>query len=133
MRRPVRPGSFSVVAKPARSEILSLPARQYFRTISVTPLYHCWPPILPANSVLYTMPSEGVTEMEGAYSGWMGQPVVLRVVAGEVRVPLRGRLVGETAEVVRVRVADSWDVDIFKSMILGIEADRPVCVVAQRE
>lgn len=71
--------------------------------------------------------------MEGAYSGWMGQPVVLRVVAGEVRVPLRGRLVGETAEVVRVRVADSWDVDIFKSMILGIEADRPVCVVAQGE
>ncbi len=71
--------------------------------------------------------------MEGAYSVWMGQPVVLRVVAGEIRVPLRGRLVGETDNVVRLRIAESWDVDIFKSMILGVDADIPVCVVAQSE
>ena len=71
--------------------------------------------------------------MEGAYSVWMGQPVVLRVVAGGIRVPLRGRLVGETDNVVRLRIAESWDVDIFKSMILGIEADRPACIVAQGE
>jgi hypothetical protein len=68
-------------------------------------------------------------DMEGGYAIWMGQPVILRVVAGNLRVPLRGRLVSETTEVVRLRIADSWDVDIFKSMVLGVEHDNPVYVV----
>jgi hypothetical protein len=67
--------------------------------------------------------------MEGGYAIWMGQPVILRVVAGNLRVPIRGRLVSETKEVVRLRIADSWDVDIFKSMVLGVEHDNPVYVV----
>jgi hypothetical protein len=67
--------------------------------------------------------------MEGGYAIWIGQPVILRVVAGNLRVPLRGRLVSETTEVVRLRIADSWDVDIFKSMVLGVEHDNPVYVV----
>ena len=67
--------------------------------------------------------------MEGSYSVWMGQPVVLRVVTGNLRVPLRGRLVSETNEVLRFRIADSWDVDNFKSMIVGIEHDVPVYVL----
>jgi hypothetical protein len=67
--------------------------------------------------------------MEGAYTVWMGQPVILRVVAGTLRVPLRGRLVSETGEVLRLRIADSWDVDIFKSMVVAIEHDTPVMVV----
>jgi hypothetical protein len=67
--------------------------------------------------------------MEGGFAIWMGQPVVLRVIAGNLRVPLRGRLVSETTEVVRLRIADSWDVDIFKSMVLGVEHDNPVYVV----
>jgi hypothetical protein len=67
--------------------------------------------------------------MARGYAIWMGQPVVLRVVAGEMRVPLRGRLIAETNEVLRLRIADSWDVDIFKSMVLGVEHDNPVYVV----
>jgi hypothetical protein len=67
--------------------------------------------------------------MEGGYAAWMGQPVVLRVLAGNIRVPLRGRLMMETADMVRLRIAESWDVDIFKSMILAIEHDNPVYVV----
>jgi hypothetical protein len=67
--------------------------------------------------------------MQSGYQVWMGQPVVLRVAAGDVRVPLRGRMVSETKEVIRLRIADSWDVDIFKSMILGVEHDNPVYVV----
>jgi hypothetical protein len=67
--------------------------------------------------------------MEGGYAVWMGQPVILRVVAGNLRVPLRGRLVSETNEVVRLRIADSWDVDIFKSMVVAVEHDNPVYVV----
>jgi hypothetical protein len=66
--------------------------------------------------------------MEGGYGLWMGQPVILRVVAGNLRVPLRGRLMAETNDVVRLRIADSWDVDIFKSMIIGVEQDTPIRV-----
>jgi len=67
--------------------------------------------------------------MVGGYANWMGQPVILRVVAGNLRVPLRGRLVSETNDVVRLRIADSWDVDIFKSMVAAIEQDTPIYVV----
>jgi hypothetical protein len=67
--------------------------------------------------------------MEGGYAVWMGQPVVLRIVTGDLRVPLRGRLLSETCNVVRLRVADSWDLDIFKSMVVAIEQDMPVYVV----
>jgi hypothetical protein len=67
--------------------------------------------------------------MEGGYEVWMGQPVILRVVAGSLRVPLRGRLLSETTDVVRLRIADSWDVDIFKTMVVGVEHDNPVYVL----
>lgn len=67
--------------------------------------------------------------MEGGYAVWVGQPVVLRVLAGNIRVPLRGRLMLETDDTIRLRIAESWDVDIFKSMILAIEHDNPVYVV----
>jgi hypothetical protein len=71
---------------------------------------------------------EGMS-MEGVYAVWMGQPVILRVETGNLRVPLRGRLLSETNEVVRLRIADSWDVDIFKSMVIAVEHDNPVYVV----
>jgi hypothetical protein len=66
--------------------------------------------------------------MDRGYAVWMGQPVVLRVMTGDMRVPLRGKMLSETAEVVRLRIADAWDVDIFKSMVVGIEHDTPVLV-----
>jgi hypothetical protein len=67
--------------------------------------------------------------MEGVYTVWMGQPVILRVLAGNMRVPLRGRLISETKELVRLRIADSWDIDIFKSMVVAVEHDNPVYVI----
>jgi hypothetical protein len=67
--------------------------------------------------------------MEGGYAAWIGQPVILRVVAGTLRVPLRGRLLSETNDALRLRIADSWDVDIFKSMVVGVEHDMPVYVL----
>jgi hypothetical protein len=67
--------------------------------------------------------------MEGGYVVWMGQPVILRVAMGNVRVPLRGRLLSETNESLRLRIADSWDVDIYKSMVVAVEHDNPVCVL----
>lgn len=67
--------------------------------------------------------------MEGSYTVWMGQPVILRVVAGNLRVPVRGRLVSETSSVLRLRIAENWDVDIFKSMVVAIEQDAPLVMV----
>ncbi|MGH9704209.1 MAG: hypothetical protein ACRD4K_12615 [Candidatus Acidiferrales bacterium] len=67
--------------------------------------------------------------MEGGYMVWMGQPVILRVMAGNLRVPLRGRLVAETDSIIRLRIAESWDVDIFKSMVAAVEMDTPVQVI----
>jgi aminopeptidase C len=37
--------------------------------------------------------------------------------------PLRGVIVGETQQSVRFRIDDSWDIDIYKSMILAVEED----------
>ena len=72
---------------------------------------------------------EGGLTMEGGYAVWMGQPVILRVVAGNLRVPLRGKLIAETNDVVRLRIAESWDVDIFKSMVVAVEQDNPVHII----
>ncbi len=67
--------------------------------------------------------------MEGGYAVWIGQPVILRVVTGSLRVPLRGRLVSETNDSLRLRISDSWDIDIFKSMVAAVEHDIPVYVM----
>jgi hypothetical protein len=67
--------------------------------------------------------------MKSGFEMLVGLPIVLRVAAGSLRVPLRGTLVAETTEVVRIRIADSWEVDIFKSMITGVEQDAPVLTV----
>lgn len=61
--------------------------------------------------------------MARAYSVWFGQPVVLQVTAGELTVPLRGTIVGESDRTVRFRVGEGWDVDIYKAMILAVEEE----------
>jgi hypothetical protein len=63
----------------------------------------------------------GFEEMPSVYAAWMDQPILLQVAAGDLRVPLRGMIVGETDEVIRFRVGDSWDIDVFKTMILAVE------------
>jgi hypothetical protein len=62
--------------------------------------------------------------MESAYAVWIGQPVILQIAAEDVRVPLRGMIVGETDDFIRFRVEQAWDIDIYKSMILAVEQDR---------
>lgn len=61
--------------------------------------------------------------MASAYATWVGQPVVLQVALGDIKVPLRGTLLKDGAETVRMRIGEGWDVDIFKSMILAVEQD----------
>ena len=61
--------------------------------------------------------------MPSAYTTWVGQAVILQVAAGELRVPLRGIIVGESEGTVRFRIGEEWDIDIYKPMILAVEQD----------
>ena len=53
--------------------------------------------------------------MESAFKAWIGQPVVLQVALGDIKVPLRGKLLKDGTDTVRVRIGDGWDVDIYKT------------------
>jgi hypothetical protein len=64
--------------------------------------------------------------METAFRTWIGQRVVLQVALGDIRVPLRGKLLKDGADTVRMRIGDGWDVDIYKAMILAVEEDSMV-------
>jgi hypothetical protein len=68
--------------------------------------------------------------MESAYATWIGQPVVLQLALGDIRVPLRGKLLKDGGETVRMRIGDGWDVDIYKAMILAVEEDSMVLMPA---
>ena len=61
--------------------------------------------------------------MDSAYATWLGQPVVLQVALGDIKVPLRGTLLKDSDETVRMRIGEGWDVDIYKTMILAVEPD----------
>ncbi len=64
--------------------------------------------------------------MDSGFKAWVGQPVVLQVALGDIRVPLRGKLLKEGGETVRMRIGEGWDVDIYKAMILAVEEDSMV-------
>jgi hypothetical protein len=61
--------------------------------------------------------------MSNTYSVWLGRQVVLHIETRESRVPLRGLVVNESGDALRFRIGGCWDVDIFKEMIVGVEAD----------
>ena len=65
---------------------------------------------------------EGVN-VPSVYASWVGHAVVLQVATGDLRVPLRGTIVSESEEAIRIRVGDTWDIDIYKLMILAVEQD----------
>ena len=67
--------------------------------------------------------------MESAYSMWLGQAVVLQVAMGDLRISLRGTILGESKEAVRLRIGEGWDVDIYKAMILAVEQDNWVNII----
>ena len=68
--------------------------------------------------------------MQTGFNGWVGQSVVLQVALGDIKVPLRGKLLKESTETVRMRIGDGWDVDIYKAMILDVEEDRIATIPA---
>jgi hypothetical protein len=68
--------------------------------------------------------------MDSAYNSWIGHSVVLQVVLGDMKVPLRGKLLKDGGETLRMRIGDGWDVDIYKAMILAVEEDAMVLLPA---
>ena len=68
--------------------------------------------------------------MENAYKAWVGQSVLLQVALGDIKVPLRGTLLKDGSETIRMRIGEGWDVDIYKSMIMTVERDSVVLLSA---
>ena len=68
--------------------------------------------------------------MENVYKAWVGQSVLLQVALGDIKVPLRGTLLKDGSETVRMRIGEGWDVDIYKSMIMTVERDSMVLLSA---
>src|SRR6266850_773245 len=72
----------------------------------------------------------GSRTMDAEFKAWIGQPVVLQVALGNVKVPLRGKLLKDGSDTIRMRIGEGWDVDIYKAMILAVEADSMVMLPA---
>jgi hypothetical protein len=68
--------------------------------------------------------------MHSAFARWIGQPVILQVALGDIKVPLRGKLLKEGGDTLRLRIGDGWDVDIYKTMVLAVEEDAMATVAA---
>jgi hypothetical protein len=68
--------------------------------------------------------------MRIGYDNWLGHAVVLQVALGDIKVPLRGMLLRENSETVRMRVGEGWDIDIYKAMITAVEEDRMAMIPA---
>ena len=68
--------------------------------------------------------------MDTAYLAWIGQAVVLQVALGDVKVPLRGRLLKDGGETLRMRIGEGWDVVIYKTMVLAVEEDAMALIPA---
>ncbi len=68
--------------------------------------------------------------MDSAFNAWVGQPVILQLALGDIKVPLRGKLLKVGGETVRMRIGEGWDVDIYKAMIVTVEEDSMVLLPA---
>jgi hypothetical protein len=63
--------------------------------------------------------------MESAFASWVGRPVVLRVALGDCRVGVRGTLLKDSTDTLKMRVAEGFDIDVYKEMVLAVEEERP--------
>jgi len=103
--------------------------------MTLWPPYHCGAPLLREKWQLFErnyarlIALRGVVTMQSAYASWVGQAVVLQVAAGDLRVPLRGVIVGESDGAVRFRIGEGWDIDIYKPMILAVEQDNWASII----
>ena len=62
--------------------------------------------------------------MVSSFEPWFGKAVVLQLITGETRVPLRGIILAESGHAVRFRITGGWEIDVYKSMILAVESEK---------
>jgi len=61
--------------------------------------------------------------MVSPFEQWFGKTVVLQLITGETRVPLRGIIIAESRGAVRFRTTAGWEFDVYKSLILAVERE----------
>lgn len=66
--------------------------------------------------------SSNQKQMTGCFATWMGLPVFLNVTTGNIKTSIFCTIISESDATVRVRIADEWDVDIYKEMIRAVDA-----------
>jgi hypothetical protein len=105
--------------------------KQYKRPMPVCSLYHCRERAISRffPRTTHQESSEGGF-MTSGFDTWIGQAVVLQVALGDIRVPLRGKLLKDGGDTLRMRIGDGWDIDIYKTMVQAVEEDAMVCVPA---
>ena len=66
----------------------------------------------------------GGGDMEAVFESWTGQPVIMRLSVGCIRLSLRGTVLKERAETLLLRPDNGPDLEINKSAVLAIEEAR---------
>jgi hypothetical protein len=66
--------------------------------------------------------------MDSAFASWIGRSVVLRVTVGDSMVSVRGMLLKDGSERLKMRLAEGFDIDVYKDMVLAVEEEqaRPI-------
>jgi hypothetical protein len=62
--------------------------------------------------------------MVSSFEQWFGKTVILQLITGETRVPLRGTIIAESGGAVRFRIKGGWEFDVYKAMILAVEHEK---------
>jgi hypothetical protein len=64
---------------------------------------------------------EEQSTFSGNYSTWLDKPVLLHIATEGFLTALMCMIVSESDATLRIRVADLWDFDIYKEMVLAVE------------
>jgi hypothetical protein len=63
-------------------------------------------------------------DMEAVFESWIGQPVIMRLAVGYIRVSLRCIVLKEQMETLLLRTENGPDLEINKNTVLAIEEAR---------
>ena len=68
------------------------------------------------------------SNLSGGYIYWLNKWVVLKVATGKSQTELVCTVIAESNTSLRIRIADTCDVDIYKDMILGVTQAWPALI-----
>jgi ribosome maturation factor RimP len=59
--------------------------------------------------------------MNSAFDFWIGEQVVVKLDLGQIKTSVRGSILEERADTIRIRIFDGTEVEIYKAMVLAVE------------